>query len=228
MKDLLDKILKYLPEYLTEFGEAFSGPKTFIGQRNVAGDEAFSNALLFLGLSVALVIVMSSPLRPAGKEFWVYVGSTAILTLVTVALFGTAVRIGWWLVGGRANAQSFFVTYSYFFGVVIVVMAGFQLVGIGAIKLFDPILFGKIVEARAKGQSITGLTESEQTTLIVFLSIFGFGFIFSSIWAFIGWGAYRQLNGLGKGRSLAAMFVTGLLQLPLLMVIFLISSALGL
>src|SRR6266481_7990927 len=71
MKDLFEQILKYLPHYLTEFGAVFSGPKSFIATK-VGADagDAFGEALLFLGISLTLVLLMYAPLLPAGKDFW--------------------------------------------------------------------------------------------------------------------------------------------------------------
>jgi hypothetical protein len=71
MKDLFEQILKYLPHYLTEYGAAFSGPKSFIATKVRAdADDAFGEALLFLGISLTLVLLMYMPLLPAGKDFW--------------------------------------------------------------------------------------------------------------------------------------------------------------
>jgi hypothetical protein len=34
------------------------------------------------------------------------------------------------------------------------------------------------------------------------------------VWGLIGWGAYRQLNGLSKLRSFAAFFISWVLGIP--------------
>ena len=70
MKDLIDKILTYLPQYLMDFGSAFSGPKSFIAQKHVEGDGAFKDALVFIGVSVVLVVLMNFPLQLDGKDIW--------------------------------------------------------------------------------------------------------------------------------------------------------------
>ena len=225
MKDILDKIRRYLPQYLIEFGAVFSGPKTFIEQRDTNSDETFSNALLFLGMSLALMVVMVAPLRPAGRDLWNSVAMVAAVALISVVLLSAAIRIGWWIVGGRASARSFFVTYSYFFGVAIVISTGFALVSIGIVKFFDPGLHGKLIEAGTKNQPILVASKSESMLINVYLLVNGIGAAITSIWMFIGWGAYRQLNGLGIRQSLWAAVFSGMFAIPVVIIVHFIASA---
>src|SRR5258708_342665 len=121
MQDLFEQILKYLPHYLTEFGGVFSGPKSFIltKVRADAGD-AFGEALLFLGISLTLVLLMYMPLLPAGKDFWNFAIPYYVSYIIEIPLAAMVIRVAWWIVGGRAPARSFFITYAYFAGVAIV------------------------------------------------------------------------------------------------------------
>jgi hypothetical protein len=48
MKEVLEKILAYLPNYLTDFGAVFSGPKTFIAKKRMDADDEWVNALGYL------------------------------------------------------------------------------------------------------------------------------------------------------------------------------------
>jgi len=50
MKELLEKILTYLPRYLMEFGSLVSGPKRFMAQKNTTEEDTFVQSLIFLGL----------------------------------------------------------------------------------------------------------------------------------------------------------------------------------
>ncbi|MEH6446287.1 MAG: hypothetical protein V7784_20520 [Oceanospirillaceae bacterium] len=42
MKTLIEKILIYLPQYLTDFGAIISGPKAFITTKNTQPDSYFT------------------------------------------------------------------------------------------------------------------------------------------------------------------------------------------
>ena len=69
MKELIEKILRYLPQCFTNFGSLFAGPKRFIGQRNTAAEDTFGEALLFLGISLILVVIMTAPLLSREKTY---------------------------------------------------------------------------------------------------------------------------------------------------------------
>jgi hypothetical protein len=225
MKDLIEKILTYLPQYLTNFGLVFSGPKTFIASKNANADDAFFDAMLFLGVSVALSIIMTAPLQPAGKDLWTHVGSSSVVVLITVVLAATVVRIAWWIVGGRASPQSFFVTYAYFFGVIFVLLIAVQLLSFGFFKVFEPELYRQFIEASQKKQPMPDMSGS--SIPLIALSIYGVGYVVLGFWGFLGWGAYRQLNGLGKLRSFGALMITGILTLPVVAVTLLIGAAIS-
>src|SRR6267142_2689657 len=124
MKDLFEHILKYLPHYLMEFGTAFSGPKGFIATKvDTDADDAFSEALLFLGTSLALVLLMNTPLLPAGKDFWSVAVPYFVSHMLTLPLAAMVIRSAWWIVGGRAPTRLFFVTYAYYAGVGILLFS---------------------------------------------------------------------------------------------------------
>jgi hypothetical protein len=227
MKDLLDQILKYLPLYLTEFGAAFSGPKSFIGTKlsTDAGD-TFGEALLFLGTSLALVLLMYTPLLPAGKDFWSVAIPYFVSYMLELPLAAMVIRSAWWIVGGRAPAQTFFITYAYYAGVGIVLLSAVDLVCTGLFKTFDPQLYQEVSESAQKSQSVqdwiqSGLLHRYSQSYATFSAaiIEGLGYFVLFIWGLIGWGAYRQLNGLSKLRSFTALIVSWVLFLPVTFVI---------
>jgi hypothetical protein len=228
MKDLFEQILKYLPHYLMEFGSAFSGPKSFIATKlsTDAGD-AFGEALLFLGTSLALVLLMYAPLLPAGKDFWSFAIPYFVSYLITLPLAAMAIRGAWWIVGGRAPARLFFITYAYYFGVASVLLAAIELVAMGFFKTYDPQLYQEYFASIQKAQSMqdwlqsnTDLVhryaESYVTTIAAVIS--GLKYLIIFIWGLIGWGAYRQLNGLSKLRSFGALIVSWVFLLPVVAV----------
>ena len=225
MKDLIDQILKYLPLYLTNFGSIFVGPKSFIASRNVSSDDAFGDALLFLGVSIALIIVMGAPLFPPGKDLWTHVGSVAIQALVTVSLSAMVVRTAWWIVGGRASARSFFVTYAFFFGVALVIISVVQLLSFGFFKVFEPELFGQFIAATQRRGVMPDM--SGDWVPLTALSIYIVGYLIICLWLFIAWGAYRNINGLSKLRSFLALMIAGILTWPVTAITVFVQSAIS-
>jgi hypothetical protein len=199
MKDLFEQILKYLPHYLTEFGAAFSGPKSFIATKlsTDAGD-AFGEALLFLGISLTLVLLMYTPLLPAGKDFWSFAIPYVVCCMITLPLAAIVTRAAWWIVGGRASARLFFIAYAYYFGVANVLLAATDLVAKGFFKKFDPQLYREYFDALQKAQSMQNWSESyadllhrfdQSNVALIFMFIGTFGYLILSIWGLIGWGA---------------------------------------
>jgi len=226
MKDLFEQILKYLPHYLSEFGTAFCGPKSFIATKvNTDAGDAFGEALLFLGTSLALVLLMYTPLLPAGKDFSSVAIPYFIFYLLTLPLAAMVIRSAWWLVGGRAPARSFFITYAYYAGVGIVLLNAIDLVCSGLFKTFDPQLYQEVYESAQKSQSVqdwiqSGLLHRYNQSYATFSAaiIDGLGYFVLFIWGLIGWGAYRQLNGLSKLRSFGALLVSWVLSIPVVAV----------
>jgi hypothetical protein len=227
VKELIEKILGYLPQYFTDFGAVFCGPKSFIAQRHIEADSAFADCLLFLGISLALVAVMITPALPVGTDIWKQALSLAIVCLVSVPLYASAIRIAWWLVGGRAPIRSFIIVYSYFFGVIVVILTGFQLVEIGFFKLLDPDLYGKMIIAQSNRQALPDEAIGS-TVFWIAMSILGLGVSLGSVWGFVAWGSYRNLNGLSKGRSFVAMMIAGVFCPPILPVVLFLTAALSL
>jgi hypothetical protein len=228
MKDLFEQILKYLPHYLTEFGAVFSGPKTFIATKLSAdAGDAFGEALLFLGISLTLVLLMYLPLLPAGKDFWNFAIPYYVSYLIEIPMGALVVRAAWWIVGGRAPARPFFITYAYYIGVASVLIGAFDLVASGSFKTLDPKLYQEYSDALQKPQSLEDWAQShadllhryaESYVTLTAALIEGLGTLFIVIWGLIGWGAYRQLNGLSKLRSLAALIISWFLFLPVVFI----------
>ena len=225
MKELIDQILKYLPLYLTNFGAIFAGPKSFIAAKNVSSDDAFSDALLFLGVSMALVIIMGAPLLPPGNDFWTHVGSLAVQVLVMVSLSAMVVRVAWWIVGGRASARCFFVTYSFFFGVALVVFTAVQMLSFGFFKVFEPELFGQFIAAIQRRGDMPDL--SGDWVQLTALSIYFVGYLSMCVWFLIAWGAYRNINGLSRLRSFFALIITSILSWPVIAIGVFVQSAIS-
>jgi hypothetical protein len=206
MKDIIDKILAYLPHYFADFGWLFSAPKNFIAARDVNSDETFAASLLFLAISLVISTLMITPLAPTGKDLWTTLTATAVENMIAVSLGALAIYIAWWLVGGRARVRGFFTTYAYFSGVSVVLFAGVSIVSTGVLKVFDPESMSvpagswKDFSSHMEQISVVGWSAAVQVAGYIFLAALFFWFI----WSIIAWGAFRELNGLSKMRSFFA------------------------
>lgn len=225
MKDLIEKLITYLPRYFVEFATVFSGPKKFMTKKNSNTESSFNDSLLFLSISMSLSVIMTSPLLSAEKDIWEHLGTRAIITFLGVALASLALRVCWRIVGGKASFKSFFVTYAYYSGIIIVLLTLFMLLGEGVFKVIEPDLYEKALVAQAHK---TYLPELKGKIIPqVSFGIILFGYVVASSWALIGWGAYRQLNNLSKIRSFVAFVLMGPFGWLIFIIVFFITSAMS-
>jgi hypothetical protein len=64
MKEIIEKILSYLPGYLTQLGSCFIASKTFIATKNIEEEYSFQEALIFFGITSALIVLATASLPP--------------------------------------------------------------------------------------------------------------------------------------------------------------------
>jgi hypothetical protein len=149
MKDLIEKIIGYMPQYATDFGRLLLGPNNFIEQRNSDSDNDFADALLFVALSLCLATIMSSPALPEEKDVWCSLASRGTRLFLGLFLVAISLRISWFLVGGTATIRRFVTSYAYLSGPFIVLMTAIELFGAGVFKVLDPELYQQLREAAA-------------------------------------------------------------------------------
>src|SRR6516164_134727 len=100
MKDLIDKILKYLPQFFLDCGELIAHPQRFIAARDTESNDTFAEACLFLAISFALGVIAGLPYRRPDVDFWVGTAQYFAGNALVVVLFGMVTRIAWLIVRG--------------------------------------------------------------------------------------------------------------------------------
>lgn len=223
MKDIFEAILKYIPAYLDELISLLVKPKSFIGRKNRYNlDSNFINALVFLGISMSLAWLLQAQLI-GSDDFISQFISALVRVLFLVVLYSAVLRLSWRIVGGKAGLKAFMITYAYYTGVVIIIIVLFALVGQGIIKTFSPDLY-EVIRANDPVAISDAAPFNDQWFVTGFVMTV-VGIVAASIWAFVGWGAYRQLNNLTKRKSFIAMFLTGLFSIPIQVAMFFITKA---
>ncbi len=205
MAEIAIRFVRYFPQYLREFGSLLSAPKLFMARKELHTTRSFHDSLHFLILSIVITVVARAPLLPSGDSIWVFFGSQAVVCLMSVVLFALSLRLSWRIVGGTATFRSFFVAYAYFFGVIIVSAVFVMLISEGVFKILEPDLHNKIRSAMIQGTQLPAIHGS---VIYISLAVLAIGEVALAGWYIIGWGAYRQLNGLSKRRSLAAFLIS--------------------
>jgi hypothetical protein len=212
MKDLIEKILNYLPQFFLDYGSLFSGPKRFIAAKDLNSDDTFREACLFLAICIAVITIIRTPFRPPNVDLWASAVFAFWNIALDVVLVGTATRLGWWIVRGKASAKAIFVTYMYFSGIINGLMIFLAALMLGFIKATDRPLYD---EVRPTFNTEAGVPNTLYEQLSIGgKALFICGLLGIFTWFYISWGAYRQINNVGRIRSLAAAAVAVLLWIP--------------
>lgn len=226
MKELIEKVVAFVPEYLLSLGGLLARPKTFLANKVPDSEAAYRDSLLFLAVSVCIFVVALAPISPAKSDPWQRVGAVAVVEALTVSLMAGALRLAWRIVGGKARIRTFFTIYSYIAAVALLVMALTLLVAEGTFKVFDPALYLAVREAVATGKPVPK-EAAQSRVLYATLGIYAAGFVGLSVWSLSSWGAFRQINNASRARSVCALYLAGLLSCPVALTVFLVGRALG-
>jgi hypothetical protein len=210
MKDLLEKILAYLPGYIPDIVGIVSNPRRFIARRNQGSERNLIKAITFLGISISISAILQAPIAISGKDFATDAASHAILYILFVIIFSAILRFSWRIVGGKADYYQFLITSSYYAGVITIGLAIAALCFIGVLKVFyheSYIFFMKIAETSNFHDVI--VTKPDILWGILIASLVFLTLILPALmWGFIGWRVFCQLNQLSRFRSYIALFLT--------------------
>jgi hypothetical protein len=221
MKDLIDKVLIYLPQYLLNLGVLLMRPEKFINERNGDTDEDFANGLLFLAISLVMYSTMSLK-RPPSMDIWNYLVAQAIVNVLQVFVMAIGARFAWRVVGGQATVRRFFISYAYCSGAALIILSPFELLAQDFLKAGAPELYAEALEAQREYKDF----RSDNPAYATYSRIMLAGYIAVSIWATWSWPTFRHLNGLSGNRSLMAYLIFGFAAIPLLTLVSLIEVAL--
>ena len=199
MKDAVQWVLVQIPKYVSNFYILFVSPKRFVGARNMSDEKSLAEAFTFLAVSFIFALLFHIPLMPDDVNLLKFLGVQGVANLLWVVFAAAGLRLAWKCMGGRAQFTSFLITYCYYFGVTLVLIKILHLFVLGIFKTFYPDVYEAL-----KYLLLGVMAElAEDLPVFPFLVVFG-GYIAVGIWLFLGWGAYRELNGLTKIRSFGA------------------------
>jgi len=228
MKDLLEKILSYLPVYIPDLVRIVSGPKRFVAERNKGSEGDLIKAFTFLGISMSIFFILQAPLAATGRDFFTDTASHGIQYLFFIVAFSAVLRLSWNIVGGKANYQRYLLTSCYYAGATSIGLAIAGLCFIGVLRVFYRESYALFVKAVTTVDPL-GVSRAEPKVLrgiVVAFIVFLIVSVPTLVWGIIGWGAYREFDQLSRPRSGLALFLTILFSLPLVVAEFVIAFGL--
>jgi len=226
MKELIEKIIAYIPAYLLSLGKLLAQPKRFLAETQPDTEVGFRNGLQFLSVSIVLGVIATAPLAPKASDIWTRVATLSIFEVLGVAAMACALRLAWRIAGGRSSIRSFFTLYAYTSSVVVLLTVLTILISDGTAKVFNPVLYEAVMKAQSLHQPIPGDVAGSKAFVAAFI-VLVCGFQMLSVWAFVTWGAFRALNAATRIQSVAALMLTSVMGWAITFVGFIIGRAMN-
>jgi serine/threonine protein kinase len=228
-------VVSEIAKYVSNFIGVLSSPKAFLRGRNRGIDQPLLRAVAFWVVSVSLALVCVSALSPPGESVSAFLVKQTVVGVIVLFAYVAVLRLAWRCVGGKASFLTLFVPFAYLQGVAHVLGGIVRLVALGIAKAFDPqlalLIVGKSDPSVADpldahlAKAWTSFQTGHRTPLIIAALALGLpvlAFLLSYVWLIIGWGAFRELNGMSRRRSFFAFIISvviDLLTLPILALI---------
>jgi hypothetical protein len=225
----LEKAFRLIPIYLSNLFRLIAGPKRFIAECLASNKSPVQDALAFCAISVLIGWLLELQ--------WMQFASMLDLArdgaffLIWTIVFGGALYLAWRLVGGKCEIHKFLTISVYYAGVLKLMMSILFLAILGTMRAADPLLYTNLVTAVSNGTFVLFLQNHQEQLLSspgyqwsVWIQLPGFATIL--IWLITGWGAYRQLYGVSRIRSIAAGLLLLLLCIPATALTFVIANGL--
>jgi hypothetical protein len=211
MSDLIEKILSYLPKYFVELAQCAVAPKRFFAGKTKT-ESALTDALLFVGVTYALLAVVPTPYLHQ-KNAWGTVTLIAVRNGIGLAILIPVFRFIWFVFGARGSSPAFFAIYLYQSGVLSIIGMLFTFIAFGYLFWANPDLAHTVASLSRKGQPLPDeYFKRDDVIIFGMLQVLGIAIAFG--WLSGAYGAYRQLFGLGRGRSTVVAMVTLVLLVP--------------
>ncbi len=214
MSDYIQRIIAYLPSFISELLALVSGPKRFIHRLDLEDKKNLTRALVY----AAIAYIIATVLLPSDfKQVEVFDANLLLQMgkyLVIILLMAIALYTAWRLVGGKAPIHHFVIIYCYYSGTQFLLIAIIIGTALKTLQIENEALYDRLVlllnmppspEIQSEIARLGTDPACQQAK-----AIFAVGVVLILFWFVCFWGAYRELNGLSKGRS-AIAFVLALL-----------------
>ena len=235
MKDILERILAYLPGYFLDVGRLFASPKEFIGSKDLESDSEFVSSVLFSAVTTVILFTLNIPISTETGDLWTRLAVKCANASISAILLGVCVLGGFAAVGRKGQAKPIFIITIYYSTMMNIITATFQLLSIGFWKTYAPELFEKYQKLDKVYQgNLSRLlidwwpeirNQPDVYVVVVSIALIIIGALAAFIWLFVGWGSFRKLSGLPRWKSCIAFVIVVVLVVPISIVAYLISVA---
>lgn len=223
----LDRWISLTRDYFVDLLDLVSGPKRFLAERLARPGATAAEGLQFLAISFGLMFVLQLPLARS-NPLTELIGDISFFSGYML-LYGCAVLLAWRLVGAAAPVYRYFMIHFYISGVLRLILAVTYVVARGILRS-DPAAYEEVMASLVNGDIMWGTRHidrifgSRALQLSTLVLLGGLGAML--VWVVVSWGAYRQLSGMSKFRSLLAFLLFCVICVPVYILTTLIAAAL--
>ena len=190
--DVLKEILGAIAGFGRQFVNLLSAPRACAKVAHVFDAARFDAALLFLGVSLILTMILKAPMFGRQPDAFSYLAADAVWKFIVVLIEAAVIAGAWWVLGGNGNAGHYLVANCFYFGVLSVLGYAALLALHGLAQIGSP--------GWRDGVWAIGVPPAAAATM----------------WAFFAWRAYGDFNQASLGRTLAALGLVALGSFPVL------------
>ncbi len=213
MKDARAFLLARSRQFLEDFIDFISGPKTFLGSATVYNSENLARAFSFFVIVAAVVNAVGILILPKEQDLGRIIAFMAAYAVLFFGLTLAALQLSWLIVGARPSLRRVLLAFLYYIsiGAVLQVFLAFAIL----------MILHPLPETVAVLEELEAIPPDDMAAQDAFflenpgfmmqgLSVFAAFAIYVLVdlaWMIVVWGAFRALAEVGRGRSFAAFCV---------------------
>jgi hypothetical protein len=213
VKDARAFLMARSRQFLEDFIDFASGPKTFLGSATVYNSENLARAFSFFVIVAAVVNTIGILILPADQDLGRIIAFTVAYAVLFFGLTLAALQLSWLIVGARPSLRRVLLAFLYYIsiGAVLQVFLAFAVLMIlhplpetvAVLEELEAIPPEDLAAQDAFFRDNPGFMTQGMSILAAFL-IFA---LLDLAWMVVVWGAFRALAEVGRGRSFAAFCV---------------------
>ena len=201
MKELLESVLKYLPDYLLGIVSLVTGPKTAILQWVDEEKGGLARPFIFVALSVTFGFLLQLPQVGKDQDYVTLVAGVAVFKVIALVLFSVLIHLLFRAVRGHASFTETFSAYLYIVSPLYIVLVILHIATLGVLYAYNPVVataasldpnyfYADVVRWR------TFENAAPEFTIAYILMHYTSPPIVLIVWFVACWGAFRRLHGV--------------------------------
>jgi len=221
LKDFRSFLFTRSRQFLEDFIDLLSGPKTFLATATLYTSENLARAFSFFVILCVLVNLLFVFLMPQDLGLEKLVVFNIVYTIIFLTLCLLLLQLSWVVVGARPPLRRMLLGFLYFVGIGILIQMVLVVAWVMIAHPMEETLRAmdqfEALSVRDPVAADDYLTAHPGLMLRVFLLVAAFGLylLLDLAWAIAIWGAFRDLAGTGRIRSGIALMVFFVLSLLL-------------